>query len=92
MPQQMITLISMATTMIINKANNFPHPHDCHPHHLHYCLDDHLYNNYQDKIRAAALRGPPPPPMGYAGGAPLPTGAPPPVSEGGDNVDSDERG
>lgn len=37
---------------------------------------DHMDDN-EDRIRAAAMRGVPPPPMGYAGGAPLPTGAPP---------------
>lgn len=33
----------------------------------------------EDAIKAAALRGVPPPPMGYAGGAPLPVGEAPPV-------------
>jgi len=37
---------------------------------------DHM-DDKEDRIRAAAMRGVPPPPMGYAGGAPLPTGAPP---------------
>jgi len=37
---------------------------------------DHMDDN-EDRIRAAAMRNVPPPPMGYAGGAPLPTGAPP---------------
>jgi len=32
----------------------------------------------EDAIKAAALRGVPPPPMGYAGGAPLPVGEAPP--------------
>jgi len=31
----------------------------------------------EDRIRAAAIRGVPPPPMGYAGGPPIPAGQPP---------------
>jgi len=31
----------------------------------------------EDRIRAAAMRGVPPPPMGYAGGPPVPPGQPP---------------
>ena len=48
--------------------------HNQSVHHQH-----HGYHGDQDRIRAAAMRGVPPPPMGYAGGAPLPTGAPPQV-------------